>query len=127
MMLPIELRELLSDLDAAPVECDGMARLITTRLQERGIDHQVMSGSVTLNGDVIPLHYWVMVGELTVDYRARMWLGDSPFVPHGIFRQDTCAARYEGEPVHMEALPPTLVSIMMIPMPSIEELMAKSN
>lgn len=126
-MLPIELRELLNGLDAAPVECDGMARLITTRLQEHKIDHQVMMGSVTLNGDVIPLHYWVMVGDLTIDYRARMWLGDTPLVPHGVFRQDACAARYEGEPVHMEALSPALVAIMMMPMPSIEDLMAKTN
>lgn len=120
-MLPIELRELLSDLDSAGVECDGMARLITTRLQEHNVDHQVMVGSVALNDAVIPLHYWVMVGELTVDYRARMWLGDSPLVPHGVFRQDACAARYTGSAVQMDALPPAVVSMLMIPT---EKLMA---
>lgn len=126
-MLPIELRELLYHLDAAPVECDGMARLITTVLQEHSIDHQVMVGSVTLNGNVIPLHYWVMVGDLTIDYRARMWLGESALVPHGIFRQDACAARYQGEPVQMDALSPALVAIMTTPMPSLEEMMAQAN
>lgn len=126
-MLPIELREILSYLDAAPVECDGMARLITTELQKRQIDHQVMVGTVTLNGNVIPLHYWVMVGDLTVDYRARIWLGESDLVPHGIFRQDTCAARYQGEPIEMAALSPAVVAIMTMPMPSIEEMMAQTN
>jgi hypothetical protein len=116
-MLAIDLRELLNDLDAAPVECDGMVRLITTRLQERGVEHRVMVGSVVLNDDSIPLHYWVEVGDLTIDYRARMWLGDGPLVPHGIFRQDTCAARYRGEQTPMEALSPAVVSILMMPMP----------
>lgn len=116
-MLPIELRELLNDLDAAPVECDGMCRLITTRLQEQGIAHQVMVGNVKLNDSVIPLHYWIQVGELTVDYRARMWLSESPLVPHGIFRQDTCAARYEGHETQMDALHPTIFNMMCVPMP----------
>jgi hypothetical protein len=128
-MLPIELRELLNDLDTAPVECDGMCRLITTRLQSRGIAHQVMTGSVMLNDTSIPLHYWILVGDLTVDYRARMWLGDSPLVPHGIFRQDTCAARYEGHEIAMDALHPTIFDMLRMPVPesALKALQAKSR
>jgi hypothetical protein len=122
-MLPIELRELLNDLDAAPVECDGMCRLITTRLQNLGIPHQVMVGSVSLNDGSIPHHYWIMVGELTVDYRARMWLGDTPFVPHGIFRQDTCAARYEGIEIQMDPLHPIVFNELCRPNPDFKAVL----
>jgi hypothetical protein len=115
IMLPIQLRELLNDLEAAPVECDGMCRLITTRLQNLGIAHQVMVGSVSLNDGSIPHHYWIVVGDLTVDYRARMWLGESPLVPHGIFRQDTCAARYDGIEIQMDALHPSMVQLLSMP------------
>lgn len=123
-MLPIELREQLNDLDTAPVECDGMCRLITTRLQNLGIAHQVMVGSVSLNDGSIPHHYWIVVGELTVDYRARMWLGDSPFVPHGIFRQDTCAARYEGIEIQMDALHPSVFEMLRTPVEGFKAVLA---
>lgn len=114
-MLPNELRELLNDLDAAGVECDGMARLITTRLQEAGIEHRVMVGEISLNEQVMTPHFWVEVGDLTVDYRARMWLGDSILVPHGVFRQETCAVRYVGDSVEMDALTPQVFAILNTP------------
>ena len=113
-MLPIELRELLDDLDAAPVECDGMTRLVIGRLAKAGIAYRAYVGSITLGDKAMSPHWWVEVDGLTIDYRAKMWLGDSPMVPHGVFRQDTCGTRYEGTEIELEPLPDGLAEIMMI-------------
>lgn len=113
-MLPIQLREILDDLDAAPVECDGMCRLVVTRLCAAKIEHRAMVGSITLGDKVMSPHWWVEVEDMTIDYRARMWLGDIPLVPHGVFRQDTCATVYKGIEVVMEPISDALASILMI-------------
>jgi hypothetical protein len=110
-----DLHELLADLDKAPVECDGMCRLITTRLQKQGIPHQVMQGSISLGEESMPLHFWVVVDGLTIDYRARMWLGDKPEVPHGVFRSEDCPICYMGTPVDLPALDDFMFEILMQP------------
>lgn len=111
------LRALLDPLDAAAVECDGMTRLVVTRLAEAGIPCQAMLGTLRLNGQVVRPHFWVEVAGLLVDYRARLWLGTTADVPHGVFLRDSTAAVYTGAPVCIEPLPPGLAEIIAMPYP----------
>lgn len=93
-----ELRSLTQHVDALPLECDGASRLVHLALTRAGVTHQVMTGKVYSGIDtILPIHYWIRVGQFTIDYRARMWMG--PNAPHGVFRQRDCPAfAYIGKP-----------------------------
>jgi integrase len=83
------LRPWLRMLDDAALECDGMCRVLSALLRRDGISHQVHFGSVTVEGrGRIPMHFWIVMdnGQI-LDLRARMWLGDTEDVPHGLFDQ----------------------------------------
>lgn len=73
--------------DALPLECDGLTRIVSTLMQRDHVVHRVHVGHVEILGvGLIPHHWWI---ELTsghlCDLRARMWLGSDDRVPHGIF------------------------------------------
>lgn len=73
--------------DRLPLECDGLTRCISMLMQREGIEHRVHTGSLSVAGiGRTPLHWWIALpdGRLC-DYRARMWLGASDAVPHGVF------------------------------------------
>ncbi len=108
-MKTVELSRTLGRLDGAAVECDGFARLATTVLEHLGISHRVIRGSVTGPDGRIPYHFWIEVGGLICDYRARMWLG--PDAPHGVFVPSP-AWRYTGDEVQMPPLPEKIFAIM---------------
>ncbi|WP_346798102.1 hypothetical protein R5M92_04270 [Halomonas sp. Bachu 37] len=104
------LIQLTRDLDTAPVECDGMARLVTTRLTKAGIPHQVEAGRLdTPNGPIAP-HFWVRCGPWVIDYRVRLWVGEGDGVPHGVVGQGDW--QYLGEPVAMPALPDAIFDLL---------------
>lgn len=97
MSLPKKLLQELERLSKLRhLECDGMTRVASYRLTEAGVAHEVCIGYVTLI-DVprwvqkrgITHHWWIEFerdGEVfVIDYRARMWLLDKPFVAHGVF------------------------------------------
>ncbi|UZE94417.1 hypothetical protein [Alkalimarinus alittae] len=75
----------LEDLD---LDCDGVSDQASVILDEYGISHKRMAGTVTnqASGDVVVPHSWLelVTGEI-VDFRLRKWLGDRDEVPHGIF------------------------------------------
>lgn len=77
----------LAQVDALPLECDGLTRVISTLMQREGIPHQVCIGKLSITKvGMIPLHWWIVLPDgLICDYRARMWLGNLPQVPHGLF------------------------------------------
>lgn len=81
------LAERLASVDALALECDGLTRVISTLMQRDGIAHQVCVGSLTISDvGMIPLHWWIVLSDGRIcDYRARMWLGQSVEVPHGLF------------------------------------------
>ena len=82
------MKELIAKYEACALECDGLTRVITTVLQENSIPHTCMTGTLTFTGtnEGTPLHFWIDLPDgQRIDYRARMWLGDRPDVPHGIF------------------------------------------
>lgn len=73
-----EIRNLLDPYDATPTECDGMTKICSTILTQQGIKHQPMIGEVTYLNQKIPIHLWIQSGdELIIDYRAKIWLGNS--------------------------------------------------
>ena len=113
------LQALVKHLEFAPVECDGMSRLVATVLSQQGIPFQGMVGSIVPKDTNYRIpHFWVQVGDLVIDYRAQMWLGDASDVPHGVVRAEDYPGIYEGEPFHLEALPESLFQIMKMPFPT---------
>lgn len=68
--------EILTELDSAPVECDGFATLATTALTYAGINHEVLFGMLDTGNGSLP-HFCIKVQEAIFDYRARMWAGES--------------------------------------------------
>jgi len=80
-----------------------MARVATYVLGKAGIPHRVMQGRIEVQGkgDFEP-HWWVELqsGEV-VDYRSRMWFGNDPGIPQGVFRPAGTVVSYVGRPVRM--------------------------
>lgn len=107
-----EVLELLDQWDTPGLECDGQTRVFTTVLQEQAIPHTCMAGTLTHTAthDRVPLHFWIELPDgSTVDYRARLWLGDSHEIPHGVFRKEAYPqVVYVGLPIPLDPLPPTL-------------------
>ena len=80
------------------LECDGSTRILNYLLTKEGIPHDVYVGEISYRGQLIPIHYWIRIGEWYIDNKVRMWLGDD--VPQGIFKRSPVL--YDGEPVIME-------------------------
>lgn len=99
----VQYLKVLADGDRG-LECDGMTRIVTYCLTKNKIQHRVMCGMLALdNRKIASPHYWVELedGRL-IDFRARMWAGDHPYVPHGAFsRMDFPKIGYFGEPIKM--------------------------
>jgi len=88
--LPLEI------LHGMPLECDGVSQALSQALVHADIDHEIHIGSLTVDGSGrIPLHWWLVLpnGAWYCDIRARMWLGEAPVIPHGVF-QPTRSQRY---------------------------------
>lgn len=81
------LQAWLQPLDALPLECDGMSRVIAALMTRDSVCHLVCTGRLEIDGvGVIPRHWWLELDKGAIcDWRARMWLGEGPSVPHGIF------------------------------------------
>ncbi len=80
----------LSRAAAFPLACDGMSQVTSTLLQREGISHSVCAGELTVDGvGSMWDHWWVELGwqypGYLIDYRAIVWLGKVPEVPHGVF------------------------------------------
>ncbi len=82
-----DLGKWLSDFDSLPLECDGLSRVISMALQRDGVRHEVNSGSLNIAGiGGIGIHWWITFPDgMVCDFRAKMWLGPSRQVPHGLF------------------------------------------
>lgn len=115
----LSLSALLDPLDTAPVECDGMSSLIATLLTKEGIPYKGMAGSIQPAGHsgTIP-HFWIEVDDLVIDYRARMWLGNNPSIPHGVFTKADHAQQYQGTPVEINPLPDFIFQMLKMPFPA---------
>lgn len=81
----------LSFLDTVRVECDGLCRVISSLLLREKIPHRIFGGQLEIEGiGHFAPHFWIVLEDGRVwDQRARMWFGDDPSVPHGIFHPTT--------------------------------------
>ncbi|MEQ6436249.1 hypothetical protein V8Z74_14640 [Comamonas sp. w2-DMI] len=80
-------------LDALPLECDGMTRCISALLADAKIEHLVHFGELSAQGRKPIIHCWIELSSSEiVDLRARMWMGDKPGVPHGVFTHASASA-----------------------------------
>ena len=116
MNLKLEIESLLDPYDSSQTECDGMTRICHTILSRHYIEHQPMMGTLQFDGQRMYHHFWIDLpsGE-RIDYRARMWLGNSDRVPHGVFQPENFPdVIYEGKPIELELLPPVLLEIMTV-------------
>lgn len=112
------LAKLLDHLDASPVECDGMARLVVTCLDAAGIPYRAMCGKITSGLQRVEPHLWVEVGPYRIDYRARMWLGDDNVIPHGVFLANQAGdVSYQGVEIEINPLSPLLFDILQMQIP----------
>lgn len=112
-----ELHQLLEPYINAPVECDGFTRLAHTALVHAGIEHACMCGRLVSVDDTTesPIHFWIELADgRLIDYRARMWLGENPTVPNGVFNANEFAGwKYLGEQIDLPTLSPVLVEILL--------------
>ncbi|MDU8350281.1 hypothetical protein RYA05_00005 [Pseudomonas syringae pv. actinidiae] len=113
------IQNLMSEIESAPVECDGFSALAATVLYKHGIAYQGFVGSLSAGGMVIPLHYWIVVGEFLIDYRARMWIGEGPEVPHGVMEYQQVKSMYSGDPVSIEPASEAVYQLLMLPWPDL--------
>lgn len=104
-----------------PLDCDGIAQIITTILALSEIPHQGFVGQVIVSdlGIVAP-HCWI---ELTsdqgnlfrVDYELKDWIPPElvPLVPVGFFNPENYPAlTYKGNPVQHLIWPPALFPVV---------------
>ena len=119
----------LSRADALPLECDGLTRVLSTLMQRDGVEHRVCVGELDVeNVGTIPYHWWIALPDGThCDFRARMWLGESPGVPHGVFSpavSQRYAAREERDPGSIALLPPFFHALTGAPLVGFPSVLA---
>ena len=116
------LHFLLAPFDALKhLECDGLTHVFHRILSDENIEHIISVGEVTHKptNRKIPLHYWIDVAQWRIDYRLRMWLGETPDVPHGIFRTDRyLSVSYVGNPTQLSLLPQPIIQLLFAPFSS---------
>ncbi len=110
-LLQARLEMLLDPLDTAPVECDGMTRLVVTLLARNRLPYQAYVGTLTFEGGSIA-HFWVESEHLRIDYRARMWFNGDKRLNHGVFEIKDSLDVYEGHPCSIEPLSDVLFKIL---------------
>lgn len=106
------------------LECDGLTHVIHRVLSDENIEHTIYTGQVvnTSNPEIIPVHLWIDVDDLRIDYRAKMWLGDSLNIPHGVFYPaDYLSVSYEGRPTQLNLLPHAVIQELIKPYSAINK------
>lgn len=110
------MKELTDQYDRSNLECDGLTRVLHTVLSHEGIEHSCIVGSITntKQEQYISLHFWIQLpDQQIIDYRARMWLGDNPEIPHGVFNPtDYPDIVYSGKEIELDTLSPYLFDIL---------------
>lgn len=91
------LRELTEHYQSLKLECDGLTRVLSYVLSKRGIHFRVCRGSISIEDQSFPLHYWIEVDDVIIDYRSRMWIGEN--ASHGVFLKTDSNHQYNRESV----------------------------
>jgi hypothetical protein len=106
------------------LECDGLTHVIHRVLSDENIEHTIYTGRViySFNDEHIPIHYWIDIDNIRIDYRAKMWLGDAPDIPHGIFYPtDYPSISYQGSHTQLTLLPHIIIQEIINPYPAIND------
>lgn len=116
-----DLESELAKFDGLALECDGMARVLSWKLQQMKIRHIVKQGQLLVDGQrVVPIHQWLELPDgLTIDYRARMWAGNTSEIPHGVFKaSEYKKVQYIGQPIQIN-VDERIFKILTTPSPAI--------
>ena len=79
------------------LDCDGATNIISTFLNDNGVQHVTKCGTVRLKQGEFTPHFWIEIGNQVIDFKLRKWFGEEPDIPHGVFNPNTVGAEYEGE------------------------------
>ncbi|MGO0628474.1 hypothetical protein ACTORR_28265 [Pseudomonas sp. SAR267] len=91
-------------------------RIGDATLQVTAKPYQDMLGQLHVTGRSVSPHCWIEVGLFRIDYRARMWLGTDPEIPHSVFPLDgRPSSQYTGIKVLIDPLPPSVYGILIMP------------
>lgn len=122
-MIPLShkqrLQQLLDSLDEAPVECDGMSRLVLTVLHREAIPYTAYIGQIELDGNIMRPHLWVESEGFRIDYRSRMWFNGDERLAHGVFEIEEGQGRYDGLPCSLAPLSDFLFDILQEKIPAL--------
>lgn len=103
--------------DSCRLECDGLTRVLSYVLSNADIPHTVMLGEIIdrLTDNSFSPHLWIELADgRVVDYRARMWLGEAEYIPHGIFNLQDQQVEYIGKEVvftDLDTIAPLLIQL----------------
>jgi len=116
-----KIKTLLEPYIDLPLECDGLTKVLSHILTKNDIEHIVHEGFLTGPRDGI-WHTWIeLPNGYYVDYRARMWQGESRIIPHGIFRpQLFTAVTYSINETMLLSVPDTIFEILTFKPPAHE-------
>ncbi|MCU9528076.1 hypothetical protein [Pseudomonas mosselii] len=109
-----ELMNLFDPMQEAELECDGFSRVVASVLIEQGHKPTLMAGTLSVRDRRVQPHFWVNIDGWTIDYQIRRWLGNEPWIPHGVFRQSDTEAMYVGVEVAAHVIPAGLRSLMLM-------------
>lgn len=113
------LQQLLNPLDGAPVECDGMSRLVLTVLHRERIPYQAYFGQILLDGKAMRPHFWIESQGFRIDYRSRMWFKGDERLAHGVFEPHEGQGHYVGHTCVLEPLSDKVFEVLRMPIPSL--------
>jgi hypothetical protein len=116
------LEILLDDLNAPHLECDGATRIAYSRLMRAGFSPTAYMGTIHVEDRFFSPHFWIELEPgCLIDYKARMWLGSHPSVPHGVFLEGQYPlADYKGQKIQMGVMSEGLESILLAPFPDMK-------
>jgi hypothetical protein len=109
------LKEICDKYENAPLECDGLTKVISTALYNNGINsYKCYLGEVKFGRKKMSPHMWIEIDGIIIDYRTRMWLGESEEVGHGVFfPEEFPKTKYDGVEIPTEILPKYIFDFML--------------
>jgi hypothetical protein len=109
-----KIKAITDRFDTCHLECDGMTRVLQFYLTKEQVPHKVYIGQIVdkrTNEGFSP-HYWIKTGNLFIDYRAKMWLGEEEHIPHGVFHiKNYPEIAYYGYRIELNLLPEAVVNM----------------
>lgn len=119
-----ELMNLFDPMQEAELECDGFSRVVASVLIEKGLKPTLMAGTLIIRDRSVQPHFWVTIDGWTIDYQVRRWLGNEPWIPHGVFHQSDTEAVYAGTEVAAHVIPAGIRTLMLM---STKDLISQSQ